>query len=192
MDPTKTHYSPHSSTGQIFPPEVSEVDILEVLERELRETEVGVDDSSGAGGCVGEDHRVRTDVAGVFWTSSNLHSVLQQALAQPLSVLAPGEGPEIGGAQAEVGEDGAAVVGISAPALVLGHAPLVGVLHGEGGDDGDLVQAHQARTQYWLHPPALHVTSHLSLNIRQLKTGSTCLWLTWDSIKTTFSEVFFS
>ena len=131
-----------------------------------------MDDSSGAGGGVGENHRVRTDVAGVFRTFSNLNSVLQQALAQPLSVLAPGEGPKICGAEAEVGEDGAAVVGISAPALkhkqsshlpslhalvhlVLGHAPLVGVLHGEGGDHGDLVQAHQARTQYWLHPPSL-------------------------------------
>ena len=49
-------------SGQNFPPEVSEVDILEVLERELRETEVGVDDSSGAGGGVGENHRVRTDL----------------------------------------------------------------------------------------------------------------------------------
>ena len=97
MDPTKTQFSPQSSTGQAnFPPEVSEVDILEVLERELREAEVGVDDGPGAGVGVGENHRVRTGVAGVFRTpGTNLHSVLQQALAQPLTVLTPGEGPEI-------------------------------------------------------------------------------------------------
>ena len=35
--------------------------------------------------------------------------------------------------------------------LVLVEAPHVGVLPGEGGDHGDLVQAHQARTQHGLH-----------------------------------------
>ena len=35
--------------------------------------------------------------------------------------------------------------------LVLVEAPHVGVLLGEAGDHGDLVQAHQARTQHRLH-----------------------------------------
>ena len=35
--------------------------------------------------------------------------------------------------------------------LVLVEAPHVGVLPGEGGDHGDLVQTHQASTQHRLH-----------------------------------------
>ena len=43
--------------------------------------------------------------------------------------------------------------------LVLVEAPHVGVLPGEAGDQGDLVQAHQARTQH-----RLHVTSSCQRN----------------------------
>ena len=119
MDPTKTEDSPlNAQSGQNLPPEVSEFDIFEVLERELREVEVGVDDGSGAGGGVGENHRVRTDLTAVLRTlRPNLHSVLQQALPQPLPVSVPGESAEKCRTEAEVGEDRAAVVGVTAPAL---------------------------------------------------------------------------
>ena len=49
--------------------------------------------------------------------------------------------------------------------LVLVEAPHVGVLPGEGGDQRDLVQAHQARAQ-----DGLHVTGanrHLDRNCQQ-------------------------
>ena len=46
--------------------------------------------------------------------------------------------------------------------LVLVEAPHVGVLPGEGGDHGDLVQAHQARTQHGLHVTRLPRHGELS------------------------------
>ena len=46
--------------------------------------------------------------------------------------------------------------------LVLVEAPHVGVLPGEGGDHGDLVQAHQARTQHGLHVTRLPTHGELS------------------------------
>ena len=76
-----------------------------------------MNDSSGAGGSVGDDDRVRTDVVRMFRTSPSLHSILQQALTEPPSVLTGGEGSEKCCSEAEVGEYGAAVVGIPAPAL---------------------------------------------------------------------------
>ena len=98
-------------------PEVREIDIFKVLKGEFREAEVGVNDSSGAGGSVGDDDRVRTDVVRVFRTSPSLHSILQQALTEPPSVLTGGEGSEKCCSEAEVREDGAAVVRVPAPAL---------------------------------------------------------------------------
>ena len=46
--------------------------------------------------------------------------------------------------------------------LVLVEAPHVGVLPGEGGDHGDLVQTHQASTQHRLHVTRLPRHGELS------------------------------
>ena len=88
-----------------------------MLQGELREAEVGVDDGPGACSDVGDDDRVGADVVLELRTAGSLHPVLLHPLPQPLALLAGGEGAEEGGAQSEVGEDGAAVVSIAAPAL---------------------------------------------------------------------------
>ena len=151
-------------------PEVREIDIFKVLKGEFREAEVGVDDRPGAGRYVGEDHGVGGGVAGVLRTSLHLHPVLLQPLPQPDTLRTGGEGAQVPRPQSKVREDGAAVVGVAAPALkcqvrhlsrtpltsnlVLVEAPLVGVLLGELADDGHLVQTHQPSTQHglYLHP----------------------------------------
>ena len=51
--------------------------------------------------------------------------------------------------------------------LVLVDGPHVGVLHGEGGDLGDLVQADQPGTEDGLHPFQNSVSSRMKTVCRQ-------------------------
>lgn len=88
-----------------------------MLQLKLREAEVGVDDSPGAGGDVGDDDRVGTRVTGIFGTSLNLYPVLPHPLSQPVGLQTEGEGSQVPGPQSQVGEDCTAVVGITSPAL---------------------------------------------------------------------------